>query len=53
MTGPVPGAVPSPNIWQHPQTYEVENQAIDPDGRIEVAMLSVASWSGRDFLDIG
>ena len=29
---PLPGAVPSPNIWHHPETYEVENRAVDPDG---------------------
>ena len=22
----------SPNIWDHPQTYELENRAVDPDG---------------------
>ena len=33
-----PGAVPSPNIWHHTATYEVENRAVDPDGRLEAAM---------------
>jgi SAM-dependent methyltransferase len=47
------GAVPSPNIWHHPQTYEVENRAVDPDGRIESAMASVCPWAGRDLLDVG
>jgi SAM-dependent methyltransferase len=50
---PLDGAVPSPNIWQHPQTYEIENRAVDPDGAIEAAMRSVASWQHRDFLDLG
>jgi SAM-dependent methyltransferase len=45
--------VPSPNIWNHPQTYEIENRAVDPDGAIEAAMRSVCSWDGRDFLDVG
>jgi SAM-dependent methyltransferase len=45
--------VPSPNIWHHPQTYEIENRAVDPDGAIEAAMRSVCSWAGRDFLDVG
>ncbi|PUA82719.1 class I SAM-dependent methyltransferase [Nocardioides currus] len=47
------GATPSPNIWHHPSTYEVENRAADPHGRIEQAMESVASWSGARMLDIG
>lgn len=48
-----PGARPSPNIWHHPATYEVENRAVDPDGAIETAMRSVASWDGRAVLDVG
>lgn len=47
------GAVPSPNIWHHPATYELENRAVDPDGVIEATMRSVADWSGRTFLDLG
>ena len=47
------GAVPSPNIWHHPQTYEIENRAVDPERNIEAAMRSVADWRGRDFLDLG
>ncbi|WP_245916689.1 class I SAM-dependent methyltransferase [Nocardioides gansuensis] len=46
-------ATPSPNIWHHPATYEVENRAADPHGRIEAAMASVATWSGRTLLDLG
>ncbi|MGN6574889.1 MAG: class I SAM-dependent methyltransferase [Nocardioides sp.] len=53
MSRTVAGAVPSPNIWHHPQTYEVENRAVDPDGLIESAMASVCSWAGRDVLDVG
>jgi SAM-dependent methyltransferase len=49
----VRGAVPSPNIWQHPATYEIENAAVDRDGLIESAMRSVADWSGRTVLDVG
>jgi ubiquinone/menaquinone biosynthesis C-methylase UbiE len=51
--GPLPGSTPSPNIWHHPLTYELENRAVDPDGAIEQAMRSVAGWRGRDFLDLG
>lgn len=51
-----PGAIPSPNIWQHPATYELENRAVDPDGALEAAMRTVlgpSGWSGRRFLDLG
>ena len=53
MTGALPGARPSPNIWHHTATYEVENRATDPDGRLWSAMASLADWSGRDVLDLG
>ena len=47
------GAIPSPNIWNHPEVYELENRAVDPDKRIEAAVRSVLDWSGRDVLDLG
>lgn len=47
------GARPSPNIWNTPATYEIENRAVDPDGRISAAMQDVASWAGRTVLDVG
>lgn len=55
MTRPprIEGATPSPNIWHHPATYELENRAADPHGRIEAAMASVAPWDGLRFADIG
>ncbi|WP_232524659.1 class I SAM-dependent methyltransferase [Nocardioides mangrovicus] len=43
----------SPNIWEHPATYEIENRAADPDGLIEAAMAAIAPWDGRDLLDLG
>lgn len=46
-------ATPSPNIWHHPATYEIENRAADPGALIEAAMVSVASWDGTRFLDVG
>ncbi len=52
MTHP-PGTVASPNIWQHTATYETENRAADPHGRIEAAMAAIASWEGRTVLDVG
>lgn len=48
-----PGAVPSPNIWDSPSVYEIENRAVDPEGLIEQTMRSVASWQDRDVLDLG
>jgi SAM-dependent methyltransferase len=47
--------VPSPNIWHHLETYELENRSVDRDGVIESAMREVlgGGWAGRDLLDIG
>jgi SAM-dependent methyltransferase len=56
MATPLPGSVPSPNIWHHPATYELENRSVDPDGVIESAMRAVLGgqgWSGREVLDLG
>jgi ubiquinone/menaquinone biosynthesis C-methylase UbiE len=47
------GAVPSPNIWHHPDLYELENRVVDPARNIEAAMRAVCDWSGRDVLDLG
>jgi SAM-dependent methyltransferase len=49
----VTGVIPSPNIWQHAATYELENRGVDPDRRIEAAMLRLRSWSSARVLDIG
>ena len=51
--GAADGVIASPNIWQHPATYELENRAFDPDGRVEAAMRGLADWAGRDVLDLG
>ena len=48
-----PGAVPSPNIWHHPQVYEIENRAVDRTGAITRLMQDLGPWTGRDLLDIG
>ncbi len=47
------GAIRSPNIWEHPATYELENRAFDPDGLVESVMAQQASWAGRVVLDLG
>jgi len=49
----MPGARPSPNIWHHTATYEIENRAADPRGRLDAAMAGIADWAGRDVLDVG
>ncbi len=46
-------AIPSPNIWEHPDVYELENSGVDPDGAIWAAMRGVADWAGRRVLDLG
>lgn len=46
-------AIPSPNIWDTPDVYEVENRGVDPDGAIEAAMRDIHDWSGQRLLDVG
>ena len=53
MTTSAAGVIPSPNIWRHPEVYELENRAVDPDGAIEAAMRAVRDWRGGTVLDIG
>ena len=53
MPGIADGGIPSPNIWQHPKVYEVENRAVDPNGVIEPAMRAIRDWAGLRVLDIG
>ena len=53
MQGIATGAVPSPNIWQHPEVYELENRAVDPDGRIDAAIAELHDWTGGNVLDVG
>ena len=45
--------IPSPNIWETPDVYEVENRGVDRAHVIEDAMRSVLDWSGLDVVDIG
>lgn len=47
------GAIPSPNIWHHPEVYETENRAVDRAGAITGLMQSLGPWAGRDVLDVG
>ena len=45
--------IPSPNIWNDPDVYEIENRGVDPDGRIEAAMAGIHDWTGQRVLDVG
>ena len=47
------GAVRSPNIWDRPATYEIENRAFDKLGLVTALLIEVADWTGRTVLDIG
>lgn len=47
------GARPSPNIWNDPAAYEVENRAVDRADLLGALICSLAPWRGRDVLDIG
>ncbi|MBM7791322.1 class I SAM-dependent methyltransferase [Tenggerimyces flavus] len=53
MSGIADGARPSPNIWNHPDVYELENRAVDPDGVLEAAMWARRTWDQATVLDIG
>jgi len=44
---------PSPNIWNTPELYELENRAADPGDRISTAMREIGDWAGRTVLDVG
>jgi SAM-dependent methyltransferase len=43
----------SPNIWDAPDVYELENLAADQAGSIEAAVDALRPWRGADVLDIG
>ncbi len=44
---------PAPNQGGNVELYEVENQAVDPDGHVLAAMRAHAPWVGRTLLDLG
>ena len=51
MTGGT--VIPSPNIWESPDVYELENRGVDRAGVVESAMREVHDWAGQDVLDVG
>ena len=48
--GPV---IPSPNIWESPDVYELENCGVDRAGVVETAMRELHDGVGADVLDVG
>ena len=44
---------PAPNQGARPDLYELENQAIDPDGLVLAAMRDLAPWADRVLVDLG
>lgn len=49
----LPDVTRAPNQAADPARYELENEAIDPDGTLDAALREVAPWDGRDVLDLG
>ena len=43
----------SPNIWDTPDVYELENRAADRVGVLERAIDALYPWDGADVLDLG
>lgn len=50
---PLDDWIRAPNIGEHPDVYELENEAIARDGRLDEALRAAGEWSGRQLLDIG
>lgn len=48
-----PAPVPSPNIWHHPEIYELENRAQDVTGAIWATLAELCPWKGADVVDVG
>ena len=43
----------SPNIWDSPDVYELENRGVDRSGLVEAAMAEHHPFEGADLLDVG
>jgi SAM-dependent methyltransferase len=43
----------APNQGARPDLYELENEALDPDGVVLAAMRELAPWAGRTLVDLG
>ena len=44
---------PSPNIWDHPDTYELENLAFDREQQIEALLETLHPYAAATLLDVG
>jgi SAM-dependent methyltransferase len=53
VTGDLADWVVAPNISGDAATYELENEALARDGRLDEALRGIEDWSGRRLLDIG
>ena len=53
MTTSFPDFQAAPNQGARPDLYELENQALDPDGVVLAAMRELAPWAGRTLVDLG
>ena len=49
----LPDPTRSPNIWDSPDVYEVENLGVDRVGVIEAAMSAQHPFEGADLVDVG
>ena len=49
----LPDVHASPNIQDDPDLYELENQAVDPDGRVLSALSQVLPWNDQVVVDLG
>jgi SAM-dependent methyltransferase len=52
MTTSFPDFQSAPNQGARPDLYELENQALDPDGVVLAAMRELAPWAGRTLVDL-
>ena len=43
----------APNIGGHPDSYDLENQAVDRAGHVLAAMRAIAPWAARTVVDLG
>ena len=43
----------APNITSDPATYELENEALLRDGRLDEALYEIAPWDDRTLVDVG
>jgi len=49
----VKDVIPSPNVWNSPDVYELENLAVDRGGKLEQRMRELHDWAGLEVLDVG